>query len=294
MGGASSVRTPSGDEIRKASIRCIGFMAFIFASADVLVQSATAKEPFMKDFMHRRTFLKSTIATGAAVAGLGTSGAVHGILSSTGRAAREEKLRIGVIGVRNRGAANLAGMRGEHVVALCDVDAEHLAQAGAELPDARRFRDYREMIDADLDLDCVVISTPDHNHARRVHGRGRHVYCEGYLSTPSRRSTLANWDRSGIVTMGFVIHADNYRRVVELIRSGPSVIVEAHAWPGRLGARSSTPARRSRNGSTGTLARSAPETEFVRGSTPRTGGDTGTMVPALGDMGCHHRSAAVG
>ena len=78
---------------------------------------------------------------------------------------RTDRLRLGIIGVGNRGAANLAAVGHEHVVALCDVDERYLKNATNQYQDAATFRDYREMLEADLDLDAVVVSTPDHTHA---------------------------------------------------------------------------------------------------------------------------------
>ena len=78
--------------------------------------------------------------------------------------APERQIALGIIGVGNRGAANLAAVGHEHVVALCDVDGL-LEGAANQYQDAATFRDYREMLDADLDLDAVVVSTPDHTHA---------------------------------------------------------------------------------------------------------------------------------
>ena len=85
----------------------------------------------------------------------------HGDLSRL----RSDRLRLGIIGVGNRGAANLAAVGHEHVVALCDVDDRYLTSAANQYQDAATFRDYREMLEADLDLDAVVVSTPDHTHA---------------------------------------------------------------------------------------------------------------------------------
>lgn len=253
----------------------------------------------MKNHLPRRDFLKSTLATGAALAGLGAPTAVHGIVASTGRRVRSEPLRIGVIGVANRGAANLAAVSGERIVALCDVDALHLERAGSEHPEAKRYRDYRELIDADLDLDCIVISTPDHNHApasAMALRRGLHVYCEKPLAHTVEETRLLRElaMRPGLATqMGTQIHAGgNYRRVVEAIRSGViGQVTEAHAWVGKTWSDGRT-----------TPGATAPEsldwdlwlgpraeTEYVEGIHPanwRRHWSYGTGT--LGDMGCHY------
>ncbi len=253
----------------------------------------------MTVFLPRRAFLKSTLATGATVATLGASSAVHGIVRSTGRRVREEKLRVAVIGVRNRGAANLAGVSGEQIVALCDVDSNHLRQAGEEFPAARRYRDYRELIDSDLDIDCVVVSTPDHNHApasAMALRRGRHVYCEKPLAhTVDEVRTMGQLGlEPGLATqMGTQIHAgDNYRRVVEIIRSGAiGDVTEAHAWvgktwsDGRLTPGAVPPAQLDWNLWLGPKA----EVGYIEGIHPanwRRYWNYGTGT--LGDMGCHY------
>src|SRR5262245_47734165 len=77
-----------------------------------------------------------------------------------------EKLNLAVIGVNDRGSANLAGVGHENIVALCDVDEEWSAKARDQFPTAAFFTDYRKMFDKVVkDVDGVVISTPDHTHA---------------------------------------------------------------------------------------------------------------------------------
>ena len=98
---------------------------------------------------------------------------------------RTDRLRLGIIGVGNRGAANLAAVGHEHVVALCDVDGRYLKSAANQYQDAATFRNYQEMLEADLDLDAVVVSTPDHTHApasMAAMQRGLHCYCEKPLT----------------------------------------------------------------------------------------------------------------
>jgi hypothetical protein len=58
-----------------------------------------------------------------------------------------EKLNVAVIGVANRGAANLAGVAHENVVALCDVDPDNAKKARGQFPKAAYFTDYRQMFD---------------------------------------------------------------------------------------------------------------------------------------------------
>lgn len=68
------------------------------------------------------------------------------------------------------------------VVAICDVDARHLERARQELPQARVYRDWREMLAAEGDrIDSINATVPDHMHAAICHTAmraGKHVYCQ--------------------------------------------------------------------------------------------------------------------
>lgn len=148
-----------------------------------------------------------------------------------------EKLNIGVIGVANRGGANLDGVSGENIVALCDVDDNYLADAVKRFPKAETYNDFRRMLDR-KDLDAVVVSTPDHTHASPASmalQHDLHVYCEKPLCRTvyevRRLRNLAKRHKR-VTQMGTQIHAEpNYRRVVEIIQSGAiGEIKEAHSW----------------------------------------------------------------
>jgi predicted dehydrogenase len=183
----------------------------------------------------RRIFIKSSAATAVAC----------GVWS--GRAAGEsnspnEKLQIAVIGTANRAAANINGVRGEAIVAMCDVDNNYLHKAQSEFPDAKSFTDYRELIDQAGDrIDAVVVSTPDHHHAPatiRAIRAGLHVYCEKPLThtvEEARLVTEAARARGVVTQLGTQIHAgDNYRRVVEMIRAGIiGDVGEVYVWVGK-------------------------------------------------------------
>ncbi|MCB9881600.1 MAG: Gfo/Idh/MocA family oxidoreductase [Planctomycetes bacterium] len=148
-----------------------------------------------------------------------------------------ERLRIGVVGVGGRGANNLAHVRDEDVVALCDVDARILEKAKEPFQNAQTFEDAREMIET-VKLDAVVISTPDHTHApltARALRKGLHVYCEKPLThTVQEARVVRDLARrhARVTQMGTQIHAtENYRRVVEAIRAeaiGP--VAEVYAF----------------------------------------------------------------
>jgi predicted dehydrogenase len=186
----------------------------------------------MKTSISRRHFLQQS---SAAIAG-------SIFISRQGFAqSPNEKLNIGVIGVGNRGAANLDGVGRENIVALCDVDENQLNAAAQKFPGARRYHDFRRMLES-TDLDAVVISTADHTHAVATVmalSTGRHVYCEKPLTHRiSEARIVAETARKHkrATQMGTQIHAGtNYRRVVELIKSGAiGDVVEVHNWVGSV------------------------------------------------------------
>jgi len=149
------------------------------------------------------------------------------------------KLNIGVVGVAGRGASNLAGVKAENIVALCDVDAARLAGAAKQFPKAKGYADFRKMLER-KDLDAVVCSTPDHTHG--IVGvsalkSGRHLYCEKPLAhtvSEVRAMTEAAKQHKRVTQMGNQIHAgNNYRRVVELVQGGAiGAVKEVHVWAG--------------------------------------------------------------
>lgn len=155
----------------------------------------------------------------------------------SGAESANDKLNIGVIGVANQGNYNLNNVASQNIVALCDVDSSFLAKAAQNFPNAKKFSDFRRLLD-EKNIDAVVIATPDHTHAvatMAALNSGRHVYCEKPLThTISECRAIRNAARkSGKATqMGTQIHAgDNYRRVVELIqKKAIGTVQEVHVW----------------------------------------------------------------
>ena len=251
--------------------------------------------PGMSHF-DRRAFLVYGGAA-AATAALGSCLSLGG--SPRVRAPKSGPLKLGIIGVGGRGAENLAAVAGEDIVALCDVDAAHLSAAAVGFPKAAHFVDYREMIE-EVELDAVVISTPDHTHAPATLSAlraGLDVYCEKPLAhtlEEARAVTLAARRYGAVTQMGTQIHAgDNYRRVVELIRAGAiGRVREAHCWVGKSwggGERSQdrppVPAGLDWKRWLGTAPRRPYHPDYHPAGWRRFW-DFGTGT--LGDMGCHH------
>lgn len=231
----------------------------------------------------------------------GTTGALALSQFSPATADDEKgKLRLAVIGVANRGAANLAGVASQNIVALCDVDQGNLEKAKQRHTGAELFQDYRVMLNQFDDLDGVVVSTPDHHHApatMRALQKGLPVYCEKPLThTVAEARAITNMAKEkGVPTqMGTQIHAgENYRRVVEKIRAGVIGDVRAvHVWVGKGWGSTSIP----KPG--GAAPKSldwdlwlgpAEERPYTKGYHParwRSYRDFGAGT--LGDMGCHY------
>jgi len=180
----------------------------------------------------RREVLQTMALTGAWIAGRG--------LRAAGTSPTE-KLNLACIGVGGRGAANLDAVKGENIVALCDVDQQRAGSVLDQYPRARKFADFRRMLDElDRQIDAVVVSTPDHTHAVacvKAMQMGKHCYCEKPLAhsvhEARRMADLAAANKLA-TQLGIQRHCwDNFARVVELIQAdtiGP--VRKCHVWIG--------------------------------------------------------------
>lgn len=124
----------------------------------------------------RRTFLKQSVGA------LAAPFAAPLILADTAKGANE-KLNLAWVGFGNQGGGDLkACSNGHHVVALCDCDPNMWPKKKAMFPQAKFYKDFRQMLEEMGDkIDAVGIGTPDHTHFAITYmamNMGKHVFVQ--------------------------------------------------------------------------------------------------------------------
>lgn len=187
----------------------------------------------------RRTFLKQ----------MGLASVSLPLVGSSSNAARppSERLRIASIGVGGKGwvDSRLAASDGHELVAFCDVvtakdnhNSGGYVAAAKRWPEARRYQDWRRMLDECRDIDAVTISTPDHMHAAPTLAAmrlGKHVFTQKPLThTVHEARVLASEAKKlGVKTqMGIQNQSrSGHRSAVQLVKQGViGKIKEVHCW----------------------------------------------------------------
>jgi predicted dehydrogenase len=170
-------------------------------------------------------------------------GALAGAVASRGA---NDQVVIALIGAGNQGMGRLREflrLPDVRVGAVCDVDASHLERAAAAVEKAGGYKptahsDFRRVLDS-KEIDAVAIVTPDHWHAIptvAAFESGKDVFVEKPLSysvAEGRAMADASINHGRVTQMGNHIHNDlsNYRRVVEMVRSGKlGRITRVHSW----------------------------------------------------------------
>jgi len=186
--------------------------------------------------MNRREFLGQAATAAAFVI------VPRHVLGGPRHVAPSEKLNIACIGVGGMGASDVGQFSGENIVALCDVDWKHAAKTFQAHPEAKKYRDFRKMLEAeDKNIDAVSVSTPDNCHAvaaMMAIKMDKHVYCQKPLCHDVyevRRLTLAAREHGVVTQMGTQLHATGEMKTfVEWVHSG--VIGKVHKvdlWSGK-------------------------------------------------------------
>ncbi len=174
---------------------------------------------------NRRTFLKTATTAALGASALGMPRARAAVPSANGR------LHHACIGVGGMGAVDLENFLRHprlEIVALCDVDQNHLRAAATKIPGARLYRDWRELLEKEGDrVDSVNVTVPDHMHypiAYEAIRRGKHVYCQKPMChdvAEVRLLTEAALKREVITQLGTQMasgHGD--RTTVQWLRDG--------------------------------------------------------------------------
>ena len=186
----------------------------------------------------RRDFLRQTAVTGVAGSFL-----VGGASAFAQQGSPNERVRFACIGVGGKGDSDTkdAGKHGQ-IVALCDCDEKTLDKMAANYPDAKKYFDYRKMLEEMGDkIDAVTVSTPDHTHApagAMAMRLGKHAFIQKPLTWSVEEArvlrTLATEKKLATQMGNQGTAADGFRRGVEVIRSGTlGAIKEIHVWTNR-------------------------------------------------------------
>ncbi len=189
--------------------------------------------------LSRRTFLMGSAAA-ATLAGCAT--ARRPKLCKMGYRSPNEKLNVAGIGVGGKGSSDVGGCDSENIVALCDVDWNRASRTFADYPNAKKYKDFRDMLDKEgANIDACTVSTADHCHAVAAMAcmeRGIHVYVQKPLTRTvheARALTEAAQKYNVATQMGNQGHSGNDVRVFcEMIWSGIiGRVREVHAWTNR-------------------------------------------------------------
>ncbi len=175
-----------------------------------------------KTTISRREFL------GGAVAGVAAFTIVpRHVLGGAGNTPPSEKLNVACIGIGGMGGADSEQVGTESIVALCDVDWKQGEGTFKRYPNAKKYKDFREMLEKEKGIEAVTVSTPDHTHAVAAVmaiKMGKHVYCQKPLAHDLyevRRMTEAAREHKVMTQMGTQLHAEGYlRQLVEMIKTG--------------------------------------------------------------------------
>lgn len=115
-----------------------------------------------KTSISRRSFIRNT-----AIASVGISIIPRHVLGK-GYIPPSDKLNIAVVGGGGKGFSDMMHVwnnNTSNIVSICDVDWNQAENAFNKFPKAKRYKDYRKLLEDQKDFDAVTISTPDHTHA---------------------------------------------------------------------------------------------------------------------------------
>jgi predicted dehydrogenase len=164
-------------------------------------------------------------------------------VAGLGYIAPSDKLNIAAVGIGGMGRNNVDNVaKTENIVALCDVDwSGQTLKVFEKYPDAKRYKDYRLMLDQQKEIDAVIVATSDHTHAvisMESMKRGKHVFTQKPLTHTvyeARMLAKAAKEYKVATQMGNQGQAgDGPRRLREMIWDGViGPVREVHVWTDR-------------------------------------------------------------
>lgn len=181
---------------------------------------------------------------GAAAAAAAFTFVPKHVLGAPGRDSANNKLNIAGIGVGGQGGSDINSVSSQNIAFLCDVDLNRAGGTIKRYPNAKVYRDFREMLEKeDKNIDAVVIGAPDHIHAPAAimaMKMGKHVYCEkpmAHTVFEARRMTEVAAETGVVTQMGNQGHAgEGLRLYREYIDDGAiGQVKEVHVWSDRAG-----------------------------------------------------------
>ncbi|MBM4094632.1 MAG: Gfo/Idh/MocA family oxidoreductase [Planctomycetes bacterium] len=187
----------------------------------------------------RREALKGAVAAIATV-----SIVPRGVLGGPGEVAPSDRPILAGIGIGGVGHNQLQGCEraGFQIEVLCDVDDVYAKRSFDKWPQARRYRDYREMLSVeDEKIDAVYVGTPDHSHAvicTAALRKKKHLCCVKPLTRTldECRVVVDAAKQSGVATQVTASPntSESACRTCELIWAGAiGPVREVHVWSNR-------------------------------------------------------------
>ena len=185
---------------------------------------------------NRRQFLQTTAATGI---GFWVAGGVAAQESKS----PNERIAFASVGIGGKGSSD-SGDAGNHgdMVAICDVDTGRLDGAGKKYPKAKKYTDFRKMLEEmEKSIDAVTVSTPDHTHAPAAlmaMRMGKHCFCQKPMTHSIYEARLMGKvarEKKLATQMGNQGTASGgLRKAAALLRAGVlGTVKEAHVWTNR-------------------------------------------------------------
>jgi predicted dehydrogenase len=184
------------------------------------------------------------------------------VLGGPGYQAPSDTMNVAIVGFGGMGSTNALELaKTENIVAVCDVDMAYSTRQvmqklngrdgkptpeGQKLSDqftkAKKYADFRTMLDQEKGIDGVVIATPDHHHAivaKTAMEHGKHVYVQKPLTFSVHEARvlrdMALKNKKLATQMGNQGHSSEGARLInEWIAAGViGPVHEVHVWTNR-------------------------------------------------------------